>query len=483
MSLAQKTLSGFIWTFTSRIGTRFSIFAVSIVLARLLTPADFGLIAMLSIFFAISSSLVDSGFTQALIRQEIISEVDKSTVFYINLIVSIIIYVLLWFSSPFIATFFNQPQLLWLARVMGIEIILNALIIVQRAVLTQSLRFKLLSSIDIGVSILTGCVAIALAYSGTGVWALAIKYFMSSFFVTIIFFIINPWLPTSFINKQSFTRLFGFGSKLMITGLINKFYNNIYNLTIGKLFSAETLGYYDRANLLVNQSITTISIALAQVTYPILSKTKDDNIRLKEAHKKIINVVTFINIPISVILFFSAKPLVLVLLGANWEGAIPFVKLMSLSALVKHLIDINKNLLNVIGRSDLFLKTSLISKIFTTIAVIIGLQFGIWGLVISSVLATYIEVFVVMFFVSRFFNYRISEQFINILNIYLLIIPVVVFLIVAGDIAIDSNILQLLFIVISVAIIYYGTAYLFNSIAILQIKEVIIPFVKRKYKV
>jgi O-antigen/teichoic acid export membrane protein len=234
---------------------------------------------------------------------------------------------------------------------------------------------------------------------------LAIKYFVSSFFI------INPWLPTSFINIDSFNRLFGFVSKLMVIGLINNFYNNMYNLIIGKYFSADILGYFDRANLIVNQSITTISIALDQVTYPILSKTKDDRIRLKEAHIKIINVITFINIPISIILFFSAKPLVLVLLGENWIETIPFVQLLSISAIVKHLIRPKKNLLNVIGRSDLSLKTSVISKVLTTIAVIIGFQFGIWGLVVSSVVATYLEILVSMIFVSKFFDYKISNQF------------------------------------------------------------------------
>ncbi len=482
MSLAQKTISGFIWTLTSRLGTRVSIFVVSIVLARLLTPADFGLIAMLSVFFAISSSLVESGFTHALIREKTISEVDKSTVFFINLIISLFLYIILWFSSPYIAIFFNQPELLWLARVMGIDIVLKALIIVQRAVFMQSLRFKLLSSIDIGVSIITGIVAVFLAYSGFGVWALAIKYFLSSFFVSIIFFIINPWLPSSFINKDSFNRLFGFGSKLLISGLINKFYNNIYNLTIGKFFSADMLGYYDRANLLVNQSISTISMALGQVTYPILSKTKDDETRLKEAHKKIVNVITFINIPISVILFFSAKSLVLVLLGEKWIEMIPFVQLLCISAIVKHLISLNKNLLKVIGRSDLFLRASVISKVLTTIAVVIGIQFGIWGLIVSSVVAIYLEVLVSMFFTSKFFEYKILNQFRDIFPIYLLMIPLVIVLVMTSNLDLSSNILNLIVIVLTGIIVYAGTAYLFNSIALIQIKEVLLPYLKNRKK-
>jgi len=482
MSLAQKALSGFIWTLTSRVGTRVSIFVVSIVLARLLTPADFGLVAMLSVFFAVSSSLVESGFTHALIREKTISEEDKSTVFFINLFISLFLYVVLWFSSPYIANFFNQPELMWLARVMGIDIVLKALIIVQRAVFMQTLRFKLLSSVDISVSILTGIFAIFLAYSGFGVWALAIKYFLSSFFVFIIIFTINPWRPSSFINADSFNRLFGFGSRLLVTGLINTFYNNIYNLTIGKFFSADILGYYSRAYLLVNQSISTISIALGQVTYPILSKTKDDEIRLKEAHKKIVNVISFINIPISVILAFSAEPLVLVLLGEKWIETVPFIQLLSISAIITHFIGLNKNLLKIIGRSDLYLRTSVISKILTTIAVIIGIQFGIWGLVISSVVAIYLEVIVTMLFTSKFFKYRIREQIRDVFPTYLLMIPLVFVLILMDYFNFNSNLLNLAVVILSGVTVYAGTAYFMKSIALDQIKEVLLPYFKNRKK-
>lgn len=482
MSLAQKALSGFIWTLTSRAGTRISIFVVSIVLARLLTPADFGLIAMLSVFFAVSSSLVDSGFTHALIREKTISEVDKSTVFFINLFISLFLYTILWFSSPYIAKFFDQPELMWLARVMGIDIVLKALIIVQRAVYMQTLRFKLLSYTDIGVSLLTGIIAVFLAYYGFGVWALAIKYFLSSLFIFIVFFTINPWRPTSFINADSFKRLFGFGSRLLVTGLINVFYNNVYNLTIGKLFSADILGYYNRAYLLVNQSITTISMALGQVTYPILSKTKDDAPRLKEAHKKIVNVISFINIPISVILAFSAEPLVLVLLGEKWVETVPFVQLLSISAIVTHLIALNINILKVIGRSDLYLRTSVISKVLTTIAVIVGIQFGVWGLVISSVVAIYLEVIVSMLFTSKFFNYNISDQLRDIFPIYLLMIPLVFVLILIRYVNFNSNILNLVVVIGTGITIYVGTAYLMKSIALTQIREVLLLFLKNRKK-
>lgn len=480
MSLAQRTFSGFIWTFASRIGTRFSIFVVGIILARLLTPADFGLVAMISVFFAIASSLVESGFTSALVRETSISEADKSTVFFINIFAAIILYLILWFGSPFIATFFNQPELITLTRIMGLSIIFSALSIVQRAVLIHSLRFKLLSKIGISVSIITGVIAIYMAYIGMGVLSLAIKYILSGIFISIIFFIINPWLPSSFINKDSFKRLFGFGSKILLTGLINKLYSNIYNLIIGKFFSPEILGFYNRGFTFTSQTITTILISLQQVTYPILSKTKDDPIQLKTTHQKIININTFINFPLAIILAFTAQEIVILLLGQKWIGAIPFIQLLCISAFVNHFSSINLNLFKVIGRSDLNLKVSIYSKILATLVIIIGINFGVWGLVIGSVIVTYIEVYICMYFASNNIEYSLSKQFADVFRNILLIIPLIIVLILLSNINFNSNALKLFTMAISGGIVYLATAHFTKSKELSQIKEILLTFVSNR---
>ena len=479
MSLGQRTFSGFIWTFTSRIGTRFSIFVVSIILARLLTPADFGLIALLAVFFSISASLVDSGFTLALIREKTITQTDKTTVFYINIIISIVLYILLWFGAPAIASFFDQPQLIWLARIMGLDMIFKAISIVQRAVFTHSLRFKLLSKIDIGVSILTGIIAIFMAYKGLGVWALAIKYFLSSLFVSIIFFIVNPWLPSGFINKNSFDRLFGFGSKLLATGMINMFFNNIYNLVIGKMFSPAILGFYDRAMNFYNQSISTVLIAVQQVTYPILSKVQDDPKRLKLAHQKLINVNAFINFPIATILFFTAEPFIVVLLGDKWLETIPFLQLVSLSGLIAHLGSINNNLFKVIGRSDLFLKISVISKIITVVAIVIGIQYGIWGLVIGSVISQYITTFIAMYFITQHMEYSLFEQLKDFMRSILILVPMIIISIFLFYTDFNSDLLKLLTMGLAGISVYILTAYLSRSLELNQIVELLKPLLNK----
>lgn len=479
MSLAHKTLSGFVWTLFSRMGTRFSIFVVGIILARLLTPADFGLVAMLGVFFAISNSLVDSGFTQALIREKYISQDDKNTVFSVNMIMSILMYSLLWFGSPYIAAFFNQPPLLWLTRVMGLDILFKAVSIVQRAVLMNTLKFKFLSAVDVSVSILTGVISIILAYKGLGVWALAIKYFLSSLFVSIIFYVANPWKPTGFINKHSFRRMFAFGSNMMITGLVNNIFNNVYNLVIGKYFSAATLGFYNRAFNFTNQFSGMILTALGQVTYPVLSKTKDDIPRLKSAIKRILMSVSFVNIPLAVFLFVAAEPFIRVLLGQNWIETVPYLRILSIAMLVSYMINLNHNVLKVVGRSDLFLYLSIINKVLTVFVVIVSFKYGVLWMVTGSTIVVIIEVILSMVIISKFIKYRFKEQIRDIYPNLLITLPMIVVFVLIITLNLKSEILELSMMVVLGLLVYFLTAKLFNIVSYIQIKELVIPYIQK----
>lgn len=478
MSLSEKAFSGFIWTFVSRLGTRLSIFIIGIILARLLTPADFGLIAILSVFFSISSSLVDSGFTQALIREKEITQKSKTTVFYINIIISLTLYIILWFCAPLIATFFDQPKLIWLTRVMALDIIFSALSIVQRASFTQQLRFKLLSAVDISVSIITGVVAIVLAYLDFGVWALAIKYFISSLFIFVIFYSINPWLPTGFIDKASFNRLFGFGSKLLLTGQINIIFNNAYNIIIGKIYSASLLGFYDRAYMFYRQSITTVLIAVQQVTYPVLSKINTDRARLKEAQIKLLNLNAFVILPITIILIFGAESIIIFFLGEKWKDSASFLQILSFSGFTAHL-SINRDLFKVIGRSDIFLKISIINKVFVVLFIFIGIQFGVYGLVIGSIVAQYCSSLVTMYLSSKFIDYSLSNQISDYFKSISLIIPMTLFLLIFSFFQTNFTILNLIIILILGFSSYILTAYLSKNQSFYQLIEIVGPYIKK----
>jgi teichuronic acid exporter len=423
MSLGQKALSGFSWTLFSNISLKVVTLAVGIVLARILTPEDFGLVAMLIVFFEVSQSLVDSGFSQALIREERITESDKSTTFFLNVIIAIILYIILWLTAPKIATFYNNQALVELCRFMGLSLIFQSFTLVQRATLTHELKFKKITKINITTSILSGAIGIILALKGFGVWSLAYKYVALSLTLSISYYVLNPWLPRYFINKTSFKKLFGFGSKLLAAGILNKVYQNVYKLIIGKFFTAATLGLYAQSKLYVNQVTQSAVSTLQTVTYPVLSKAKEEPERLREAYRKIIMASSFVIFPLTMGLAVMAKPLILTLVGEKWVEAVPFLQLICLSGALYHLHSINLNILKVMGRSDLFLKLEIIKKINITIAIFIGIQFGIWGLLIGSVISSYVALFINMYYTRKFINYSYKEQFGDLLPIVWMSLP------------------------------------------------------------
>ena len=432
MSLGQQTLSGFIWTFISTIGTKFSTLIVGIVLARLLAPEVFGLVAMLYIFFEISQSFVNSGFSQALIREKKLSEEDKSTTFSVNVIVSVLFYSLLWFGAPYIALFYDEPALVDLTRFMGLNILIQAVTIVQSATFTQELRFKELSVIGILSSIGAGVIAIILAYMDFGVWALAVKYLVTTFFTSIFLYSLNPWKPTHFIVQESFNRLFGFGSKLFASGLLDTTFRNIYKVVIGKFFSASVLGFYTQAQLYVNQVSQGAVGTLQKVTYPILSKTRGNKEQLKQAYRKIILASSFVIFPATIGLALIAEPMILTLVGEKWLPAVPFLQILCVSGALHHLHSVNLNVLKVVGRSDLFLKLEIIKKINITIAIVIGLQFGIWGLLIAKVISSYVALYINMYYTKSFIDYTQLDQIKDLIPVILQAIPMagIVFLVI-----------------------------------------------------
>lgn len=428
MSLGQKALSGFSWTLFSNIALKIVTLAVGIVLARILTPEDFGLIAMLIVFFEVSQSLVDSGFSQALIREENITERDKSTTFFLNVIIAIFLYLVLWFAAPKIAVFYNNQDLVELCRFMGLSLIFQSFTLVQRASLTHELQFKKITKINIASSVISGAIGITLAFQGFGVWSLAYKYVSLSLLLSISFYVINPWFPKYFVYKSSFNKLFGFGSKLLAAGILNKVYQNIYKLIIGKYFAAATLGLYTQAKLYVNQVTQSAVSTLQTVTYPVLSKAKEDPERLKEAYRKIIMASSYVIFPLTMGLAVMAKPLILTFVGEKWIEAVPFLQLICLSGALYHLHSINLNVLKVMGRSDLFLKLEVIKKVNITIAILIGIQFGIWGLLIGSVISSYIALFINMYYTRSFINYSYKDQFIDLLPIVVMSLPMLIFM-------------------------------------------------------
>lgn len=479
MSLAQQAFSGIVWTAVERFGQQLIQFLVVILLARLLSPEAFGLVAMVMVVFTISAVLVNGGFTAALIREPEITEEDKATAFWMNLGGALIIYGLLWPLAPTIASFFEQPQLISLTRFMGLYLIFFALSLVQRAELSHRLDFKRLGLVTLGAAAAAGVIAVVLAFFGAGVWALAVKYVLLSAFTSLFLWAVNPWYPKQWISRRSVRKLFGFGSKLALAGLLNEVFQNVYKVVIGKFFAAATLGFYTQAQNFQRLASQSLVGMLQKVTYPVLAKANDDPARLKRGYRTMIQVSSYVIFPAMIGMALTAEPLILTLVGESWRQTIPFLQLLCVSGALYHLHSINLNVLKVVGRSDLFLRLEVIKKVNITVAIVIGLQFGLWGLLIGHVVSSYVALFINMYYTRQFIDYSIPEQLRDIVGVLLFSVPMAVAVWVAGMIVSDMPAVELAAMVVAGAVSYVLVGMLAGAEPLRTIVALIAPRLRR----
>lgn len=395
MSLKQKTLNGLFWSFVDTMAGQGITFVVGVILARLLSPREFGLIGMITVFIAVSESFVNSGFSSALIRKKDCNNTDFSTVFFFNLAVGILFFFLLFFLAPSISNFFNEPELTAILQVLGIVLILDSLTLIQRTILTKRIDFKLQAKISVIASIGSGVVAIVLAFYGFGVWALVAQRIVKQGLNSLFLWLWNRWKPSLVFSKKSFQELFGFGSKLLISGLIDTIYRNVYYLIIGKFFSAQELGYYTKADEFQRLPSQNINGIISKVTYPVLSTLQDDIPRLRINYQKLIRSVMFITFILMLGMAAVAEPMVYTLIGAKWGPSIIYLQMLCFVGMMYPLHALNLNMLQVLGRSDLFLKLEIIKKIVAIPTIVIGIFYGIKimiiGMIVSNLIAYYLN--------------------------------------------------------------------------------------------
>ena len=366
-----------------------------ILMARILTPADYGIVGMLAIFIAVSQSLVDSGFSQALIRKQDRSEIDNSTVFYFNIAVGIVLYLLLFFCAPLIADFYNEPLLVPVTRTIGLSVVFNSLAVVQRALLTVKLDFKTQAKTTFVGAILSGSIGITMAYTGFGVWAIVWQQISNLAIVTILLWILSHWKPIWAYSWKSFRELFGFGSKLLASGLLDTIFKNLYLIVIGKFFKASDLGYYTRAHQFTDFASSNITGIFQRVTYPVLCTIQNDDARLRDVYRRLLKTSAFIIFPLMMGLAAVATPMVTSFLTEKWLFSAVLIQILSFSQMWYPVHAINLNLLQVKGRSDLFLKLEIIKKIIITVTLCLTLPFGLipicWGMLANSIIALVIN--------------------------------------------------------------------------------------------
>ena len=420
MTLRKQAISGMVWTFAQQFSTQGIGFLISVVLARLLLPAEFGIIGMIAIFMGIGSALVDSGLASSLIRTPDANEEDFSTVFYFNIVGSIFIYIILYLTAPFIAIFFDQPILTGITRVYGITFIINALSTIQLTRLTQMLDFKTQMKVSVPALIGGGILGITLAYMGYGVWSLVWMRVFQSFLNSLQLWVVTKWKPTLVFNIEKFKYHFNFGYKLLLSGLLDTVFSNIYIVIIGKLFAPAQLGFYTRANSVVQLPVQNISGALNKVTYPLFAAIKDDNERLKKVYKQIMQMVTFLIAPILIIMGVLATPLFRFVFTDKWLPAVPYFQILCISGILYPFHVYNLNILNVKGRSDLFLKLEIIKKILSVVTILISIQYGMYGLLWGAVISSALALFVNAHYSGKFIHYNGFEQIKDVLPIFLI---------------------------------------------------------------
>ena len=413
--LKQKTVKGVSWSFIEQILTRGVNFVIGIILARLLSPTDYGLVGMLGIFIAISQIFIDGGFTNALIREKDATDADYSTVYYVNLGLSLVFYFLLYFCAPAIANFYEQPVLKPLMRVTALMLVISAAASVQGTMLTKKVDFRTKSVISILSALLSGAAGIVCAYKGLGPWALVAQSLTSAVVVTIVTLIFVRWFPRLVFSKTSFTRLFSYSSKLLAASLINTVYSNVYPLIIGKKFSAADVGLFSRANQFPSVANETLISSFNRVAFPVLSRLQDDDNRLISVYDKYIQIFCFFTFPVLLGLCGTSRPLVLLLLTDKWAECIPLMQLMCISMLPIGMIRINLNLLYVKGRSDLALRMEIIKKCFLFTILLVSMFFGLKAMCYAMILNSCIDLYFSSYYSKRLFGFGLVQQLRNVL--------------------------------------------------------------------
>lgn len=409
-SLREKGVKGFFWSSADKVGNHSLQFILGIILARLLSPSDYGLIGMITIFIALAQTFVDSGFTVGLIRQKEFKAEAYSTVFWYNLAVSVIFYLLLYIAAPYIAKFYSEPQLINLVRVICISIIILAIGSIQRTLYVKKMDFQTSAIINLVSILISGGVGIFLALKNYGVWALVVQNILKVSVVTMAFWFVSDFRPGLRFSSEIFRKLFSFGARLLGANLINTFFENIYLLVIGKIFSASGLGFYTRARQFQTITVGTFYSIISSVTFPMLSEVQDNNLRMTIMYRRLIRFSTLFIFPALTILGFTAPSLVKVLLTEKWMPAVPFIQILCLAGSLYPVHALNINILNVLGRSDLVLRLELAKKSILVLIIFITYRFGllylVWGQVIYSLIALVINTY----YTGKVFGYGIKIQ-------------------------------------------------------------------------
>lgn len=482
-NLKQKAVSGMIWTALQRYSTMIIQFISGIILARLLTPYDYGCIGMLMIFVVVAEAFIDGGFGSALIQKKYPTQEDYSTIFFWNLGMAVFLYTILYFSAPAIARFYRIPLLCDVLRVQGTILFIYAFNIVQRNQLRKKLKFKVLSIVTITTSIISLTITILMAYHGYGVWSLVTQNILIALIPALVFWFYIKWRPQLIFSWKSFKELFSFGLYMFLTHLINQFSHQIRGLFIGKLYNSTTMGLYSKALGTEKMASHSISQILNQVTYPLYAEVQDDRSRLNNMIKRITVIVAYLTFPMMLILILIAKPLFILLYSERWIESIPFFQIICLGGLGVCMQSVNLQVISAIGKSKVMFKWAVFKQTIGLILIIGGLfLFGMSGLLWGAVAHSWICTLINMMLVSKYIGYKTFTQIKDIISIILLSVFAFSGSYIISRLANFGMYGDGLLKLIVFTVIYFGCSVVFKLDAYSFIKDIILTKINKRRK-
>ncbi|MCH4896286.1 lipopolysaccharide biosynthesis protein [Marinilabiliaceae bacterium JC040] len=458
-NLRNKTILGLIWSTIERLGYSLVMFITNVFLARLLMPEDFGSIALLLVFISLANIIVESGFSSALIQKKDINKKDCDTVFLLNLILSIFVYLIIYFIAPYVASFYSLPELTNLLRILSLSILINSFGIVQLALLKKDIELKKISIISICSSFLGGIVGIGAAFQNFGPWSLVYQMLTASFIRVVLINILSNWRPSFIFSYNSFISLYKYGSMVFFTRIIDVIYQNTIPLLLGKFFNPKIVGNYNQAKSLESVPNQTIITILNQVTFPVFSIIQNDEDKLKDSIQKSMKILSWINFPIMIVLIIIARPLFILLYTDKWIEAVPFFQIMCFGGMFNFIVQINLSLLLALGYSKLGFFSRLYRQLVFFILIFIGIFLdGINGLLIMGfIIFPFVSILITIYYVLKVFNYSFKEQFNDIVRPLFLSVLIGV-LVFALPLEVNN-----LFVIILLKSIIYIFSYLFLS--------------------
>lgn len=478
-SLKNKTIKGVGWSAADAFLGQGVTFIVGLVLARLLSPDEYGLIGICLIFTTVFNGIVDSGFSNALIRKKEVTDEDYNTMFITNMVISIVLYVLLFICAPLVSDFFHREELAALVRATGLVLFFNALSITQVTILTKKIDFKTKTKASFVSAIISGGIGIVMAYMGYGVWALVAQQLSKQLFYTICLWFLNKWWPKFTFYKDSFKYMWGFGWKLLASGILNNVWNQLYQVVIGRCYTSATLGHYTRANEYASIFSSNLTTIVQRVSFPALAEIQDDKERLVQGYRKVIKITMFVTAVCMISLGAVSEPIVYTLIGTKWHEAATYLPLICISMSLYPLHAINLNILQVLERSDIFLYLEILKKFIGLLPIAIGVFCGIYYMLLASIFVSVISLYLNTWYTGKSLSYTFIKQIRDIAPSYFTALVIAVAVYFLKFLMLPCYVVLVLQIIVGI-IVGLSISEVLKFEEYIELKSIVIKMIKRK---